>query len=185
MSENRTQRGMLDLVFRWGVIGKGVYGLGEVIAGVFLGFVSPASMQEWASFLTQQRLSEDPDDFLSLSLVHFVNGLTSSAVTFAAAYLIVHGLVKIGLLLAVMTKRYRVYPWAIGILIAFIGYQVYELFVASSTGLLALTIFDAIIVLLTWREYRHHRRGEGSEGEPSDPSETRESQTRELSRPSR
>jgi uncharacterized membrane protein len=177
MTQAQRSRGLLDLVFRWGVIGKGIYGLGEVIVGAFLGLVSPASLQQWATILTQQRLSEDPDDFLSLSLVHFVNGLTSSAVTFAAAYLIVHGLVKIGLLVAVLTKRYRVYPAAIGILIAFIGYQVYELFVAYSTGLLALTIFDAVIVLLTWREYRHRARVEEPRNDDSDLRDTREYQT--------
>ncbi|GAA4664274.1 hypothetical protein GCM10025780_01370 [Frondihabitans cladoniiphilus] len=149
------KRGLLDLVFRWGVVAKGVYGLGEVLAGVFLIVVSPASVQGWASFLTQQRLSQDPDDFLSHSLVHLVAGLTASAMTFAAVYLLVHGLVKIGLLLAVLTERYRVYPWAIGILIAFIGYQAYELVVHYSIGLLILTLFDAAIVVLTVREYRH------------------------------
>lgn len=159
MARERTEarrRLTLDVVFHWGVIAKGVYGIGEVLAGIFLLVVSPASMQNWADFLTQQRLSSDPDDALSLSLVHLVNGLTASALTFAAVYLFVHGLVKIGLLLAVMTHRYRAYPWAIGVLIAFIAYQVYELVVHYSTGLMLLTVFDAIIVLLTWREYRGH-----------------------------
>jgi uncharacterized membrane protein len=147
--------GALDVVFRWGVVAKGVYGMGEVIVGVFLGFVSPALLQQWAMILTQQRLSQDPDDFLSLSLVHLTNGLTASTMTFAAVYLLVHGLVKIGLLVAVVTKRYRVYPFAIAILIAFIGYQSYELIVHYSLGLLVLTIFDVVIIGLTWREYRH------------------------------
>jgi len=149
------RRGLLDVVFHWGVIAKGVYGIGEVVVGVFLGLVSPASIQAWATLLTQQRLTEDPDDLLSLDLVHLTAGLTSSTMTFAAVYLLVHGLVKIGLLAAVLTNRYRVYPWAIGILISFIGYQVYELFVNYSIGLLVLTLFDAVIVGLTWREYRH------------------------------
>jgi len=136
---------------------KGVYGAGEVIAGIFLGFVTPSILQQWASILTQERLSHDPDDFLSNALSHLVSGLTTSAVLFAAIYLVVHGLVKIGLLGAVMTRRFRLYPWAIAILVAFMGYQVYELVVAFSAGLLVLTVFDAAIVLLTYREFRHHR----------------------------
>lgn len=137
---------------------QGIYGVGEVLAGVFLGIVSPAALQQWATVLTQQRLTQDPDDALSLGLVHLAGNLTASTMTFAAVYLIVHGVVKIGLLLAVVTKRYRVYPCAIGILLAFIGYQTYELFVHYTLGLLLLTLFDAIIVVLTIREY-HHRPG--------------------------
>ncbi|RKR73347.1 DUF2127 domain-containing protein [Frondihabitans australicus] len=162
-----TESGLLHLVFRWGVVAKGVYGIGEVLAGILLTLVSPQALQGWATFLTQQRLSQDPDDALSLWLVDFVGGLTASAVTFAAVYLIVHGVVKIGLLLAVATHRYRIYPWAIGVLIAFIAYQSYELVVNFGWGLLALTIFDAIIVLLTWREYRNRPTlgGEASDEE--------------------
>jgi uncharacterized membrane protein len=160
------RRFTLDLVFRWGVVAKGVYGIGEVLAGVFLVVVSPSSIQNWADVLTQQRLSDDPDDPLSLGLVHLVNGLTSSALTFAAVYLFVHGLVKIGLLVAVVTHRYRAYPWAIGMLVAFIGYQSYELIVHYSLGLSLLTVFDAIIVALTWREYR----GRAATSTPTDSS---------------
>jgi uncharacterized membrane protein len=156
-TNQRHRRSALDLFFHWGVVFKGLYGAGEILSGLFLGFVSPGILQHWATLLTQERLSHDPDDFLSNALSHFVDGLTTSAVTFAAIYLVVHGLVKVGLLWAVLTRRYRVYPWAIGILIAFIGYQTYELVVAFSAGLLVLTLFDAVIVLLTVREYRQHR----------------------------
>jgi uncharacterized membrane protein len=167
----KTRRSPLDLIFRWGVVAKGVYGVGEVVAGVFLGLVSPASLQSWALFLTQQRLSDDPDDYLSLSLVHLVSGLSSAGVTFAAVYLVVHGLVKIGLLLAVITRRYRVYPWAIGVLVAFIAYQAYELVLHYSTGLMLLTVFDAAIVWLTWREYRRRPRRQNADGAASERAE--------------
>ena len=147
--------GLLHHVFRWGVIAKGVYGIAEVLAGVFIAVVGATALQEWTDLIARQQLLQDPDSSLALWTIHLVNGLTVSAVVFASAYLIVHGIVKIGLLLAVATRRYRVYPWAIAVLVSFIGYQSYELVVHYSVGLLALTIFDAVIVLLTWREYRH------------------------------
>jgi uncharacterized membrane protein len=43
------------------------------------------------------------------------------------------------------------------LLLAFIGYQLYRLTVHMSIGLIALTIFDALLVWLTWREYRAKR----------------------------
>jgi uncharacterized membrane protein len=165
--------GLLHQVFRWGVIAKGVYGLAEVLVGVFIAVVGPIALQQWTDLLAQQQLLQDPDSSLALWIIHLANGLTVSAVVFASAYLIVHGIVKIGLLLAVATRRYRVYPWAIAVLVSFIGYQSYELVVHYSVGLLALTVFDAAIVLLTWREYRR-RPAHGPEASPSDerPAET-------------
>jgi uncharacterized membrane protein len=40
----------------------------------------------------------------------------------------------------------------------FIGYQLYRIALDPSAGLIALTVFDAVIVTLTWREYRRQRR---------------------------
>jgi uncharacterized membrane protein len=42
----------------------------------------------------------------------------------------------------------------IGFLLVFIGYQLYRLALSPTFGLTALTVFDALIVGLTWREWR-------------------------------
>jgi len=39
----------------------------------------------------------------------------------------------------------------------FIGYQMYRLVLSPTFGLSALTIFDALIVWLTWREWHKQR----------------------------
>jgi uncharacterized membrane protein len=44
------------------------------------------------------------------------------------------------------------------VLLIFIGYQLYRIVLQPSVGLVALTVFDAVIVVLTWREYRRQRR---------------------------
>jgi len=40
----------------------------------------------------------------------------------------------------------------------FIGYQLYRIVLQPSVGLVVLTVFDALIVMLTWWEYRRQRR---------------------------
>jgi uncharacterized membrane protein len=151
---------LVDRFFRWGVVGKGVYGAAELILGVLLTLVTTSTLQSWVDVLTQRELIHDPNDLLSTALVSMVDGLSSSAVLFAAIYLIAHGVVKLGLFTSVMTRAYRVYPWAIAILVAFIGYQVFDLITAFTVGLLLLTVFDIAIVALTWRDYRRHARSE-------------------------
>jgi uncharacterized membrane protein len=75
-------------------------------------------------------------------------------VLFGAIYLLAHGLVKVILVAALLKNQLWAYPWTIGFLGVFIVYQLYRLSLKPSVGLTALTIFDAVIVWLTWREYR-------------------------------
>lgn len=45
----------------------------------------------------------------------------------------------------------------IALLGAFILYQLYRLYFETTLGLTLLTIFDAFVVWLTWREYQTKR----------------------------
>jgi uncharacterized membrane protein len=148
---------LLDRTFAVGIILKGLDGVLEVIGGLLLLVVSPATIDRLTIALTQHELSEDPHDFLATHLLHATGGLTGSAVQFGAAYLLSHGVIKIVLVAALLRNKLWAYPWMIAFLIAFIVYQVYRLTFAPSIGLVALTVFDAFIVWLTYREYRKQR----------------------------
>jgi uncharacterized membrane protein len=76
---------------------------------------------------------------------------------FGAIYLLSHGISKLVLVVLVLRNHLWAYPWLIALLLGFIGYQLYRLTVHASIGLIALTIFDALLVWLTWREYRAKR----------------------------
>jgi uncharacterized membrane protein len=147
-------RGPLDLAFEIGIILKGLDGVLETIGGLLLLTITPATINRLVSRLTQHELSEDPHDFIASHLLRYAHGLTGSAVTFAAAYLLVHGIAKVVLVAALLGNQIWAYPWMIGFLLLFIGYQVYRLALSLTFGLSILTIFDAVIVWLTWREWR-------------------------------
>ena len=91
---------------------------------------------------------------LATHLLRTAHGLTGSAVLFGAIYLLVHGLVKVILVAALLKNQLWAYPWTIAFLGVFIAYQLYRLSFHPSVGLTALTIFDAVIAWLTYREYR-------------------------------
>jgi len=146
-------RDPLDRIFEIGIILKGLDGVLETIGGLLLLALTPATINHLVSRLTQHELSEDPNDFIASHLLGYANGLTGSAVTFAALYLLVHGIVKIVLIAALLRNQIWAYPWMIGFLLLFIGYQLYRLVLSPTFGLSALTIFDAVIVWLTWREW--------------------------------
>ena len=144
----------LDRIFEVGIILKGLDGVLETIGGLLLLALTPATINNIASALTQHELSEDPNDFVARHLLGYTQGLSGSTVTFAALYLLAHGIVKIVLVAALLRNQMWAYPWMIGFLGLFILYQAYRLALAPTAGLFALTVFDVFIVWLTWREWR-------------------------------
>ena len=59
--------------------------------------------------------------------------------------------------MALLLNKLWAYPWMIAILTLFIGYQLYRIALDPTIGLVALTLFDVTILILTWREYRVQR----------------------------
>jgi uncharacterized membrane protein len=148
----------LDRAFAIGIIGKGLNGVFEVIGGLLLLLVPPANIHRVVVALTQGELSEDPHDLIATHLLHTADGLTAHAALFGATYLLVHGLVKVVLVAALLRDKLWAYPWMIAVLGIFIVYQLYRIALQPTGGLIALTVFDLLIVTLTWREFRAQRR---------------------------
>ena len=144
----------LDRLFEIGVIFKGLDGILETVGGLLLLTVTPATINNLAARVTQHELSEDPNDLIASHVLRYAHGLSGSAVTLAAAYLLLHGITKIVLVAALLRNQIWAYPWMIGFLLVFMGYQLYRLVLSPTFGLSALTVFDAFIVWLTWRERR-------------------------------
>ena len=154
-----------DRVFEIGIIAKGLNGLIELVGGVALLFVSPSRLRSLVGVLTQGELSEDPHDLVATHLLHTAGGLTGDAVFFGATYLLTHGVIKVVLVVAVLRNKLWAYPWMIGALLLFIGYQLYRITLAPTPGMIALTVFDIAIVVLTWREYGRQRAAATPEAE--------------------
>ena len=149
----------LDRAFEVTLILKGLDGLLEIVGGLILLLVPTATLNQFLTTLTQHELSEDPGDFFVTRLLPLGQHLIESSASFAGLYLLLHGVIKVVLVGAVFADRLWAYPWMIGFLLAFIGYQSYRFVLEPSAGLAALTIFDAVMVWLTAREYRKRREG--------------------------
>jgi uncharacterized membrane protein len=151
-------KNLLDRVFEFGIIIKGIDGAFEFLGGLLLLLVSPETINNLAAAWTRGELSEDPHDFVASHLLKTAHGLTGSGLLFGALYLLSHGIVKIVLVVAVLKNKLWAYPAIIVFLLVFIVYQVYRIALDHSLGLTALTIFDCIIVWLTWREYQEQKK---------------------------
>ena len=147
----------LDRAFRITVAIKGLDGLLEVVVGLALLFVSPGSINRIVRTITAHELAQDPSDFFARHLLNSASHLSNGATLYGGIYLLSHGIAKAVLVTLVLRNKLWAYPWMIALLLAFIAYQLYQLTSRLSIGLILLTLFDALVVWLTWREYRTKR----------------------------
>ena len=148
----------LHALFLISVCIKGVAGLAETIAGILCFFVTPAILKSFVVLLTAPELSEDPHDWIATTLSHAVQHISADTMLFAAAYLIVHGLIKLFLVASLLREKLWAYPLSLWFLGAFIVYQCYRYLHTHSISLVLLTVFDLAVVFLIWREYQSRRQ---------------------------
>lgn len=158
---------LLDRTFLVSLILKLADGVLELVGGAVLLLLTPGQIQTAVTAVTRGELIEDPNDLVANLLVRYASQLNVSLTLFGAWYFLVHGVVKVLLVAAVLRDHLWAYPWLIGFLVAFIGFQGYELVVHFTWGLLLLALFDVFIVYLTLREYRRHKAQRAEETQPA------------------
>ena len=155
MNENKKER-YAHIVFVIGVALKAINGIVETIGGAI--FLITGGVADIITVLIQQELLEDPKDFVANQIQHLLPLLSIHTELFIAIYLLVHGIVKILLVVGLLMKKLWVYKLSIVIFFLFIVYQMYRYTISHSPFLLALSVFDAIVIALTWNEYTYLKR---------------------------
>jgi uncharacterized membrane protein len=150
-------RRVVSALFRVSVIAKGSDGVLEIIGGALLFFMSPTQIHGMVRLLTQHELSEDPRDLVARYLMHSTAHLVAGTKVFAAAYLLWHGVVKLVLITGLLLERRLAYPAAIAAFGLFLVYQLYRYSHTASPELLALSVLDIVVIMLTYLEYRRLR----------------------------
>lgn len=148
---------LIHISFDIGVIGKGIDGVLEIVGGTLLFLVNPAQISYIVRLLTQHELSEDPTDLVAGYLLHAAQHLSASAQTFGAVYLLGHGIIKVGLVAALLRRQFWAYPAAIAAFLLFLIYQLYRYSHTHATWLLVLSAVDVFVIAITWLEYRRLR----------------------------
>jgi uncharacterized membrane protein len=160
------RRDALDTTFNVALILKGLDGVLELVGGVLLLIISPATINDLAERLTQHELSQDPNDLFAHHLLRLTGNLHKTQF-FGAMYLLIHGVVKIAIVVGLLRREHWAYPVAFVFLGGFVIYQIYRMTYAPSVGLVLLTIFDLFIIWLTWREYQRTRTTGRRRAEPA------------------
>jgi uncharacterized membrane protein len=153
-----------ELFFRVSIAVKGVFAAFEILTGAALFAVSPDWILRVISSLTQDELAEDPRDRVANALLDAAKRLSLGSEHFAAIYLVSHGAVKLGLVAALLKDELWAYPLAIIVFGGFIAYQIYRFTFTHALSLVALSLFDILVIWLIWLEYRALKRARSGRG---------------------
>ena len=141
-------------IFQISVLLKGAHALLEIIGGIGLFFISTSAIAQFVVALTGGELLEDSHDFLANYFLHMAQAFSIGDKTFAAFYLLSHGVIKIFLVAGLLRDKLWAYPASLTVLSLFIAYQLYRYTFSHSFALILLSIFDLLVIWLIWHEYR-------------------------------
>jgi uncharacterized membrane protein len=145
---------LLELVYRLGIILKGVDGLIEQVAGLAL-WLAPGILR---ALLAPVLRTESDDAGLRVIVAHAAGRLDDTLARgssfFVIFFLLTHGIVKLVLVYCLLKEYLWVYPYALVVLGLFAVYQGVVLVQSPSVALVLLAILDIVIIWLVWREWR-------------------------------
>ncbi len=148
----------VHLVFEVSLWLKAVFAFFEIVGGIIAYLVPKQFLVGFVLWVTTDEFAEDPHDIVANFLLHAVQHLSVGAQTFAALFLLAHGVIKLWLIIGLLRERLWYYPTANVVFGLFIVYQLYRYTFTHSIWLLLLTVLDALVILLTWHEYQYMRR---------------------------
>lgn len=150
VEENRVHR-----VFEVSVLIKGVHAILEIVGGVMLAFSSTHVIARLVFVITEPLAALHGSDAIAAYFRHAAEAVSLDTKTFAALYLLLHGVIKIVLVVGLLRNKAWSYPAAVVAFSAFIAYQLYRFSFTHSLALIAITVFDVIVLALIWHEWRY------------------------------
>ena len=135
---------------------KGFDGAVETLAGLVIVLTGPQRIYEWVFRLSAPELRGG--HHLALHALRTgAERLANGPHRFVIVYLLVHGLLKFGIAMALLRGTARwVFPVASLVLAGFIAYMSWRLSVRWSDWLLGAALFDLLTLALVVNEWRAH-----------------------------
>lgn len=143
-----------ERLFRLALLVKALDGAVELLSAAALLVATPGFLQGLVRQVLEHHLLGGPHGALAQRLAASAEAFGGGDRTFAIVYLALHGVTKLGLVVAMACRVRRAYPVAAVVLAGFVAYELYR---ATRTGSLVLPLFaalDVVIVVLILREYR-------------------------------
>lgn len=142
-------------VFILTIIGKAVLGVAQIATAIAVHLGAVQMLPKWMEWVFQRELAEDPKDFLATQLLSIVNQIPNTDVAFYTIYFAAHGVVHVGIVIALLSGIRWANTAAVATLGIFVIYQLFEWLSVGGPTLLILTAIDIIVIVLTIRDHKH------------------------------
>jgi uncharacterized membrane protein len=162
-------RTRVDRLFRAALLLKGVDGAAELVAAVVLGLLPAVALHQLVADVLVRDMLGSSHSVIARHLETVTDAFADGSRTFAVVYLGLHGLLKLGLVVALLRRWLPAYPVAAVVLGAFVAFELYRAVTHGSVVLPVLAALDALILVLVVREYRMLRRSSPIGGEEPPP----------------
>ena len=140
--------------FDFALLLKVVNGGLEILGAILVLIVPPSLVLRIVEFLTSGEFAQDPDDPVASAIRDTAHAFTIHTHYLLALYLVLHGAIKVFLVLGIFAGKKIAYPLFMVALVLFGGYEAYRGFVRHEVLLQVLAVFDFSVLLLTAYEYR-------------------------------
>ena len=133
---------------------KGVDGVLEIFGSLLLLLATKEPLGLLLGLAVRNELTEDPRDLVANLIMYLDHTLSPGTKLFLVVYLLIHGLVKVFLVVNLRKET----PWAFLTALIIFGllllYQICRLIFAFSPLLLGFTILDLIVMFFIWDEFQ-------------------------------
>lgn len=149
---------LIHKLFSVSVSLKGIFALVELISGILLFFINSNLLLKFVYYIFGHELVQDPTDIFVNLLLNLFSNFSGGIKLFFAVYLLVHGIIKLGLIMALWKEKLWAYPLSEIVFSLFIVYQIYRYFQHPSLFLILLTILDIFVIILIYLEYKNFKK---------------------------
>ncbi len=144
--------------YLFGITMQALIGGAQLIAAIVLQIALQTDEMTELAHWTSRMLASQRADPLAAALLRSVHDFTVHPHTFWSVYLFGHGLLNLGVAVALFAQKRWAHPVSIVVLSLFILYQMSDFFLTGAPVLIVLSAFDLIVILLVWREWLELRQ---------------------------
>jgi uncharacterized membrane protein len=149
---------LLHWIFEASLVIKGLLAFGEVLGGLGLLLTPNLTILHFVGWLTRHQLTQNPGEDMAVWAKHLADSFPIELQHFYAIYMLLHGSLKLMMVLMLAWRIVWAYPLAMAVLAGFVLYQLTEFHLHGGIVLLLLSGFDSIMIVLVWREFQILRR---------------------------
>lgn len=146
--------GWLHRLFEASLAAKCVFAGIETLAGLGLLLAPAGAMAAAIGWLAERELVEAATGPVAARFLRAAQGFTADTQHFYALYLLGHGVLKLVMVAMLWLRIRAAYPASLVVLAGFIAYQLHRWSVTHGPLMLALSLFDLLVMWLVWREWQ-------------------------------